>query len=107
MIACTRITVMRTCFRPRARTFHSASAHLISSPIIDPSKASPSAQFSYELFGCGLSFRIGRIVIWRHDATHLTAPDGNPSADLLGNGRAPVRRLPLIGDYRKLRNVSH
>ena len=66
-----------------------------------------ASKFSYELFGCDLGFRLGRILIWRHDTTHLVAPDDNPSADLPGNGRAPVPRLSLIGDYRKLRNVSH
>jgi hypothetical protein len=66
-----------------------------------------ASKFSYEFFGCDLSFRLGRMVIWRHEATHLIAPDDGPSADLPSNGRAPMPRLSLIGDDRKLRNVSH
>jgi hypothetical protein len=39
------------------------------------------------------------VVIWRHDAAHL-APDNILRARLGGNGRAPVARFALIGDYR-------
>ena len=36
----------------------------------------------------------------------LSPPTTTP-VRIPGNGRAPVPRLSLIGDYRKLRNVSH
>src|SRR5664280_3199579 len=61
----------------------------------------------YELFGCKLGFRLGLVVIWRHDAKHLIAPDGSPSGDLPRNGRAPAFRLSLVGDYRIFGDVGH
>jgi hypothetical protein len=61
---------------------------------------------SDELLGRDQSVGLERVVFRRHDATHLIAPDVS-SAVLPDNGRAPAPRLSLVGDYRKLGDVSH
>jgi hypothetical protein len=60
-----------------------------------------------ELLGRKLRVRLGRVVIWCHDATNLIAPDDHSSAALSGNGRAPATRFAFVGDYRKLGDISH
>jgi len=64
-------------------------------------------KFSDELLGCKLSVRLGRVVVWRHDAAHLIATDDDSSAALSGYGRAPVPRFTLVCDYRKFRDIGH
>jgi hypothetical protein len=66
-----------------------------------------ASKSAYELLGCKLGFRLGRAIIWRHDATHRVVSVDNHSLYLRDNGRTPVSRFSLVGDYRKLRNVSH
>jgi hypothetical protein len=65
------------------------------------------SKLSYELFGCKLRFRLGREVIWRHDAKHRIASDGIFGPRLGENGRTPVPRFAQVRDNRKLRDISH
>src|SRR5229473_5293782 len=65
------------------------------------------SKFPYDLFGCKLCFRLGRVVIWRHRAMHRVAPDGTSSRCLANKGRSPVPRFALVGNNRKLRYVGH
>jgi hypothetical protein len=51
-------------------------------------------------------FRLGREVIWRHDAKHRLATDP-PNPRLGENGRAPVPVFSLVGDYRIFGDVGH
>jgi hypothetical protein len=62
--------------------------------------------FFDQLLGRNPSVSLGRVVLRRHDATHLIAPDVS-SAALPDNGRPPAPRFSLVGDYRKLGDVSH
>ena len=64
-------------------------------------------KLSDEFLGRKLRVRLGRVVIWCHDATNLIAPDDHSSAALSGDGPAPATRFALVGDYRKLGDISH
>jgi Eco29kI restriction endonuclease len=49
--------------------------------MVSESSVIRGSKFSYQLFGCQLGFRLGREVIWRHDAQHRRATDPpNPRA---------------------------
>jgi hypothetical protein len=63
--------------------------------MVSESSVIRGSKFSYQLFGCQLGFRLGREVIWRHDANHRLATD-TPNPSLPGNGRAPVPRFAQV-----------
>ena len=64
------------------------------------------SKFSYQLFRCQLGLRLGREVIWRHDATNRLATNF-PSSPLRSDGRAPMPRFARVRDNRKLQGFSH
>jgi hypothetical protein len=51
---------------------------------------------SYEFFRCQLGFRLGREVIWRHDAAHPLATDTLANPHVRDNGRAPSGAVPVF-----------
>ena len=56
-------------------------------------------QFPDQLRGCKLGFWLGRTVIWCNGTMYRLARRTNPIEDSGGDGRAPVPRFSLIGDY--------
>jgi hypothetical protein len=74
--------------------------------MVSESSVIGGSNFSDDLFGCKLRFRLGREVIWRHDAKHRLATDP-PNPRLGENGRAPVPVFSLVGDYRIFGDVGH
>jgi hypothetical protein len=65
------------------------------------------SKFSDDLFGCKLGFCLRCVIIRRHEAKNGVAPGDSFSMVFPAYGRAPAPRSALVGDYHKLRNVSH
>jgi hypothetical protein len=60
-----------------------------------------------DLFGRKPGIRLGRKIVWGHDARYRLAEHEGAGWPMRGYGRAPMPRPALVGNNRKLRYLGH